>query len=921
MLGKRLLHYHITTKLGQGGMGEVYRATDTKLDREVAIKVLPQAFAQDKERLARFEREAKVLAQLSHPNIASVFDFDQHEGMWFLVMEHVASEDLSARLQRGALSSDEAIEVGRQIAEGLEAAHSKGIIHRDLKPANIKVTADGEVKILDFGLAKPMANELPQQGESPDDSPTITDAFTMPGTILGTAAYMSPEQARGKVVDKRSDIWSFGCVLFECLTGKRLFQGEDTTETLASIIKGEPNWSSLPRRTPTSVELLLRKCLAKSRKARLRDIGDAIVDLDPSLSAVDDRDLIPGSIDGSSIRWGQAKRFWAIGGLVATLVLGIPIGWFLGTQKDSNQQTETIQRLSIETGTEDLLLVSNTAAVRFSPDGKSIGFMATREGVEMPQIYLRRLDELRATPVPETEGVDQFCFSPDGSSIAFRDQRENLLKVITVTGGAVTRVCRLDSSYGLDWSEGKRIVFAETWGPIMQVSSKGGTPEPMTQLRGTEKSHRWPQILPGGKGVVYAAHVGKGGWDVASIFLERVPSGDRVRLSKSGTQGRLLGVGRLVFYFGGSLYGVEFDPEGGQDSVSETPVMLVENLIKVFGGAIHFDISKNGDLVYLERKQSDSLHSLEWIDREGEMTEVLPASPIQQFRLSPDGVSLVYELEGDIWIHDTNRGTQVKLTSERRFLNLFPLWSPTGDGVFFSQFKHNLGFEIYHKPIDGSRGALSLFQGTDVRFPWAFHPDGKQLSVYFETKEGEGDQRIFDLEGDDRVGWKVVANRTFLASEFNEVDSSFSPLGDWVAYSSNESGTQQIYVQNLQAGSASRQVSIGSQESRHPLWSSETSELVFATQLSEFQVPWRADRKNEMQVYTVKYEAEENSFRTEAPVPWKGGLSAGRFELHPDGQRLLVRRPFTDGSIQTGRHMVLFKGFETFVRSQLSFNP
>jgi serine/threonine protein kinase len=334
MLNTTLAHYKITAKLGQGGMGEVYRATDTKLGREVAIKVLPEEFASNKERLARFEREAKSLAQLNHSHIAAVYDFDQFEGQWFLAMELVEGEDLSTRLKRGALSVEEAMEVSKQIAEALEAAHGTGIIHRDLKPANVHLTEDGQVKVLDFGLAKAADPADSSRVSSPhlDESPTITADYTMPGTILGTAAYMSPEQARGKAVDRRSDIWSFGCVLYECLTGKRLFQGEDTTETLAAIIKGEPAWSALPEDMPLTVQLLLRKCLAKDRKRRLHDIADARVDLeqaikDPSLSSLGRWSWGSVEDDRSSVRtrFGIVPVMMAI---VFTALVTVGIGSF-----------------------------------------------------------------------------------------------------------------------------------------------------------------------------------------------------------------------------------------------------------------------------------------------------------------------------------------------------------------------------------------------------------------------------------------------------------------------------------------------------------------------------------------------------------------------------------------------------------------
>ncbi len=443
-MSKKFAHYQIIDKLGQGGMGEVYRATDTKLDREVAIKVLPPSLAQDTERLARFERKAKVLAQLSHANISTVHGFDRHEGTAFLVMEYVEGEDLSERLRRGPLPIDEAIDTCRQVAEGLEAAHGKGIIHRDLKPANIKVTSEGQVKVLDFGLAKALADDevgrayprtvgqdgrppapgttsgalggngsrvrSPHQEVSPEDSPTITDAFTQPGTILGTAAYMSPEQARGREVDRRTDIWAFGCVLFESLTGKKAFPGDDTTETLAGIIKGEPDWGLLPDDLPPNVPLLLRKCLAKGRRERLHDIADARLDLDQS------SEVFTGA--WSSItkpRKGSGAR-----PVFAALVFAAftaALTWFL---KPTPAMLELpVRKVNIDLGAEGHLFYENES-IRLSRDGKVMAFLFTETGSQGgSRLYVRHLDRLESVPVQGARDARAFCFSPDGAWIAF----------------------------------------------------------------------------------------------------------------------------------------------------------------------------------------------------------------------------------------------------------------------------------------------------------------------------------------------------------------------------------------------------------------------------------------------------------------------------------------------------------------------
>ena len=431
MTGQSIAHYKVTSKLGQGGMGAVYRATDTKLDREVAIKVLPESFAQDRERLARFEREAKVLASLNHPNTAGIFGLEQTGNSHALVLELVEGEDLSERLKRGPLPVEEALDVCKQIAEALEAAHEKGIIHRDLKPGNVKLTAEGKVKVLDFGLAKTATAE--GTSVSPD-SPTITADYTLPGTLLGTAGYMSPEQARGKPVDKRSDIWSFGVVLFECLTGKRLFTGETMTDSIGALLHKEPDWSALPQNTPPTIHLLLRKCLAKERKRRLRDIGDGIVDLeqaiaDPSTSFIR---LGAGAMKEPEARQGIRRP------LVAGLVLGVSLAavgltwWLKPNSPLPIPKPPLIQQVHMSLGIGSNLELDTlrpSTVLRLSPDGSMLAFLVSTGDGASNQLFLRRLDKLEATPVTAAINCDDFCFSPNGQWIAFRDRSDQMMRL------------------------------------------------------------------------------------------------------------------------------------------------------------------------------------------------------------------------------------------------------------------------------------------------------------------------------------------------------------------------------------------------------------------------------------------------------------------------------------------------------------
>jgi serine/threonine protein kinase len=516
MLNTTIAHYKVTAKLGQGGMGEVYRATDTKLGREVAIKVLPEALAGDTGRLARFQREAEMLASLNHPNIAAIHGLEESEGGKALVLELVEGETLSERLKKGPMAVEDALETCLGIAEALEAAHEKGIIHRDLKPANVKFTSDGKVKVLDFGLAKALDSEVGRaysraESQAPDgsrglsphleDSPTITADYTMPGTILGTAAYMSPEQARGKGLDKRTDIWSFGCVLFECLTGKKLFQGEDVTETLASIIKGEPEWASLPTNTPPTIQILLRKCLSKNRKRRLQDMGDARVDLEEAIS--DPSSSFIRLSDQAIQSAGKSRGRPVLVGAVGVLACGVflALGWFLKPIPVPGPLP--MRTLDVKLGEEATISVSRQA-FKLSPDGTKLVYSLLPPDAEEPQLFLRHFDQLVSTPIAGTLNASHFCISPDGSSLVFRKSGDHIVYKVPITGGNPHEFfSTINRKASIEWTQEDWIVYGELADGLYRVPSGGGTPEPLTLLAPGERSHQWPHVLPGGQAVLY----------------------------------------------------------------------------------------------------------------------------------------------------------------------------------------------------------------------------------------------------------------------------------------------------------------------------------------------------------------------------------------------------------------------------------
>jgi len=519
LTGTRLGPYEIVSPLGAGGMGEVFRARDTKLNRDVAIKVLPAAFAQDSERVARFRREAQVLASLNHPNIAAIHGLEESEGVLALALELVEGDDLAERLTRGAFPVDEAIAIAKQIAEGLEAAHEKGIVHRDLKPANLKLTREGTVKILDFGLAKAYEGEPTADGAL-SQSPTMSRQMTEAGVIFGTAAYMSPEQARGTTVDKRADIWAFGVVLFEMLTGKRLFTGETVSDTLAAVLRQEIDWKTLPASTPPGLRRLLERCLDRDSKGRLRDIGEARIALEERLGTPDAARASSGS---RALPWFLALAL----ALVSALAL-----WALWGRMP---QPGPPLRLSAELGADASLSTEYGPAAILSPDGRLLAFVASQGADGRPRLHLRRLDQLDAAPLSGTEGARDPFFAPDGEWIAFFADAK--LKKVSVSGGAAVTICDAEDDRGGTWAEDGTIFFTPSAqkGGLSRVASAGGTPQTLTtpDPASQERTHRWPQALPGGKSVLYTAHSVVGNYEDASLVVHTLEGDTRKVLHRA----------------------------------------------------------------------------------------------------------------------------------------------------------------------------------------------------------------------------------------------------------------------------------------------------------------------------------------------------------------------------------------------------
>ena len=920
--GKQLGIYKIVGPLGAGGMGEVYRATDTKLDRDVAIKVLPESMAHDPERVARFEREAKVLAQLNHPMIAAIHGFDEADGKRFLVLELVEGPTLADQLAAGPLSVDESLDIARQITEALEVAHEKGIVHRDLKPANIKVTDERQVKVLDFGLAKALADD--NFTGDPSDSPTITKDFTRPGMVLGTAAYMSPEQARGRPVDKRSDIWSFGVVLYECLTGDSIFRGETVTDSIGAVLHKEPDWTALPPETPPVIQLLLGKCLAKDRKRRLRDIGDACIELEhaianPSNSFIRSSETVPQETKG-----GRGMSGPLVAGLVVGVaVIAVALGWFLKPTPPV-PASPPVRRISMDMGVQRWLAIADGSAVQFSPAGSMYAFMAAADdGAGPTQLYLRRLDQLQATPVPAAKAVDEFCFSPDGQWIAFRDYEEGMLKKVKTVGGDAIELCEAEGAYGIDWSDKGRVVFAEATGGLFWVSEDGGTRQPQTTLKNKDVSHRWPHVLPGGESILYTARATQGGSNQKIMFQR--PDGKTESVATNGSyplyvpDGYDHPCGCVVFLRDHRLFGVRFDPNAGPKGPA---LPLGEGRVfDTLFGAGHFDVSADGSLIYVRNNNS---FNLEWVDRAGNAETVLEGNGPDSFfafDLSWDGQSLVYnDLEdrlsegSDLWVYDITRKVPSKrltFVGTSGDICIFPVWSPMGKCIVYTKIIPGQSHTLLWRYADGGE-AHELHSSDNTIFPRAWSPDGTSLLLYVETQDGASDVRLLELKGDDLSGWQAGEIKKFNDTPYGEFNGSFSANGKWLAYDSNETGRRQIYVCSVPDLKNPRQVTSNKNyDAYNPIWSDGTNELLYMT-LTRTSRP--------AQIYSVPYSVEGKSFIPEEPVPWlkgftrRAGAMLGGYDYDPAKDRLLVRTPAGDESVSLSDRLVLVEGFADELR-------
>jgi eukaryotic-like serine/threonine-protein kinase len=817
--GTRLGVYEIIAQIGEGGMGQVYRARDTKLNRDVALKMPPDAFVSDPDRLARFTREAQILASLNHPNIAIIYGLEQAGDVHALVMELVQGDDLSQRIARGAIPIDEALPIAKQIAEALEAAHDQGIVHRDLKPANIKVRENGTVKVLDFGLAKAME---PAAGSSPGASmsPTLSLHTTMAGVILGTAAYMSPEQARGKTVDKRADIWAFGAVLYEMLTGKRAFNDEDVSMTLSKVLQREPDFDALPRTVPARVSQALRVCLRKDPKQRAGDIRDVRLALEGAFETT-----APGTAAPTPAI--QPRPLWrrALPVVAAAVVAGAMVGTAAWMLKPTPPSPVTRFAVALGEGQEFRLVSNQSLAV--SPDGTQLVYVANN------QLYLRSMSDLEARPIPgtqQTSNPSTPVFSPDGQSIAFLSAGDKAVKKIAVNGGAAVTICPADQPFfGMNWDSGG-IVFGQAKG-IMRVSANGGQPEVLVSAKDGELVYG-PQVLPGDVWVLFtvATAATTEGWDKAQIVVQSLKSSERKTLVSGGSDGRYLPTGHVVYALGGVLFAVPFDLP--RLAVTGGPVPIVEGVKRSAGssGIAHFSVSSTGSLVFVPGPASTSsasvLSDLALVDRNGAVQPLkLPPGPYEYPRLSPDGKRIAVGSDDGksavVWIYDVAGASSARrLTLEGR--NRVPVWSADGERVAFQSDRDgDLG--LFWQRADGATPAERLTKPDKdtAHVPESWSPDGKTL--LFSVAKGSS-YAVAALSLPD----KTVTPVGGIQSPFPP-SATFSPDGRWVAYSATAPGPPagSLFVQPFPTTGATYPISNSRSLGFHPTWSPDGKELFY----------------------------------------------------------------------------------------------
>ena len=867
--GTRVGPYAIAALIGEGGMGKVWRAHHTALKRDDALKVLPDAFASNPDRLARFQREAQVLASLNHPNIAHVYGLEQADGVQALVMELVEGETLADRIARGAIPSDEALSIAKQIAEALEAAHEQAIIHRDLKPANIKLRPDGVVKVLDFGLAKALD---PQPAIDTSHSPTIASPTMMSGVgvLLGTAAYMSPEQARGKAVDKRSDIWAFGCVLYEMLTGHRAFGGEDVTDTLAAVVRAEPAWEALPVCVSPSVRAFLRRCLQKNAKERLHAIADMRLALEGvfETAATDTERSVVVTQPG----WRRPLVVITATAIIASLATALA-AWVLWPTVGPQPITRFDYAVPADQGFRRI----GRPVLALSPDGRRFVYN-TAKG-----LYLRTLGELEARLIPGTEQeLTVPFFSPDGESVGYF--QDGQLKRIALSGGGPVVICTAVNPFGVNWEPDNTILFGQPNG-IMRVSANGGTPELVIPAKQGEQIDS-PQLLPGGDSILFSVTTATGSakWDEAQVVVQSLSTGERSVVVQGGSDARYLSTGHVIYAVENGLFGVAFD--AASRTVFGGAVPLVQGVARASNPATatataNYAVSNDGALVYLANGSAE--HRLVWVDRQGHETPLAaPTKSYGQPQLSPDGTRVAVVSDGHIWVWDNGRGTLARLTTDVESEEESPLWTTDGARIAFARVNRGAA-GIFWKASDGTDEGQRLLEGGPA-LPASWAPDGTLLY----TTRRRGDRG----GADDNIGRLSMAGppkaETLLATKFAEVRPALSPDGRWLAYESDESGQPEIYVRPFPDINSGRWL-VSTSGGNEPRWAPNGHALFYrASTLMSVTI----ESQNTFVAHAPESLFPLTSYRIIAAVP--------NYDVSHDGERFLFVKPIVSPTNEAG---------------------
>ena len=814
-------------------MGEVYRATDSNLKRSVAIKVLPASVAGDADRLARFQREAEVLAALNHPNIAAIYGLEKAPDFTALVMELVEGDDLSQRIARGAIPIDEALPIARQIADALEAAHEQGIVHRDLKPANIKVRADGTVKVLDFGLAKAM-DPAGASSANAMNSPTLSMHATQAGIILGTAAYMAPEQARGKTVDKRADIWAFGVVLYEMLTGLRAFPGEDITDTIVSVVSKEPDWSALPAATTVGLRRLLGRCLKKEPKVRLQAIGEARVQIDELISGAPDE--MPTAVVAQP---ASAPRRRSV--VVASMMLFVGAAvaaiatWALTRTAPAKLQPvrfalvpPVAQQLRVHGSDRDLVL---------SADGTHLVYAAGIEG----QLMVRAIDQLDAVPLRGITGVRHPFLSPDGRWVGFFTGAGGEIRKVSIAGGPALALCSIGGApRGASWGPDDTIVFATSDAStgLLRVSAAGGEPKVLTtpDTAHGEVDHLFPSVLPNGRAVLFTI-TASGPIETAQVAVLDLTTGHYKTLIHGGSQAEYVEPGYLVYAVAGTLRAVRFDPVTLE--VVNDPVPVVQSVTTLNTGAAEFSVSRTGALVYLPGGATTATRSLVWVTRQGHENPIAAAPPrtYSQLRLSPDGTRVavyINDQQDDIWIYDLARQTLARLT-DAPGPDQYPVWTPDSRRIIFGSGRAG-ATNLFWQAADNTGTVTRLTTSPNAQFPTSISLDGTRLIVRESVPKTGVDLQVLAMDpsaplGPDPAtppGASPRQTEPLVHTTFVEDNGELSPDGHWLAYQSNESGRYEISVRpfpNVDSGHWTISTTGGTK----PLWARSGKELYYLT--------------------------------------------------------------------------------------------